>query len=819
MKRFSFATFLVDEGNRQAFQACQSVADLKPCERLPITILGDSGCGKTHLLYSIVNRVRATSSKTGLAYVTAHDFPDRVRQLIDDPSDVKRADSAVLLVDQLEQFGDLVEELEAVIRIFLDNNHYVVVASSVHPGRLQNITPGLRAILEGGMPVLISQHTSETRTELLKQQVRQESESVITKQRDEIQQLKTLVERIGRNGHVPDIEEPARLRKELENERAAREQLAKQLEIAKSLAASVQQDLADARVQFEQMRAAQAQPQPDPGQAATIEALQRESDSLRARLAEASEAMTALQARTEQFAARDEAHATLQREVDAMRVRLEEAERRAEALQFEVEEKSGHGDAQLASKHEELQQLHERVVSLHHESEEAKAALSTYEAQLAQVQQERDDLAAQLLAARNESANARKETSDLLERAERSLQTIEANRARLVQAEHDQRKQVEDLRVLLEQANERSVTAEELEVVKTQLLEAQARIESLTAEIERGNAEHRAREAELQTALDTTASDLEIALSRGDSLQSELSAAMDATESTQSELFAARATLESTQSDLLRAQEQINSLRQDLNLAQAESMEYKSAVDEAQAQLATLHADRAQLEVQLQHRNTTLDEANRTNQGLQGKVAELSATIEQRESEMEALRQEAAGQVAEAHAQAGELEGQLLRLQELYDLTRRATSQADDEVQLLQHQLAVAADGLAGLASRLAAASQGDFHVQHRQQDLFEALLSSSSVMAHAPQSLEEPSEAHEDPISSEELEPSDFMIDPTLLLHNNGGREPLSPGNGNVHLAQTDEHVEDPSNGHHDEMNEHEHDDADEAHRAAPSL
>ena len=59
------------------------------------------------------------------------------------------------MVDQLEKFTTLIEELEAVVRIFLDNGHYVLVASSVHPGRLRDLPRGLADLVSGGQVIRI----------------------------------------------------------------------------------------------------------------------------------------------------------------------------------------------------------------------------------------------------------------------------------------------------------------------------------------------------------------------------------------------------------------------------------------------------------------------------------------------------------------------------------------------------------------------------------------------------------------------------------------------------------------------------------------
>ena len=112
------------------------------------------------------------TTKTGLAYVTAVDFPDQVRHLIDDPSPVQRAQSAVLLVDQLDRFKDLIDELEAVVRIFLDHKHYVVLASKVHPGRLPHLSQGFRDLIDSGQIVQIVPRGAESQIETIRRQVR-----------------------------------------------------------------------------------------------------------------------------------------------------------------------------------------------------------------------------------------------------------------------------------------------------------------------------------------------------------------------------------------------------------------------------------------------------------------------------------------------------------------------------------------------------------------------------------------------------------------------------------------------------------------------
>ncbi|HOJ32863.1 MAG TPA: DnaA/Hda family protein [Candidatus Hydrogenedentes bacterium] len=194
MKRFTFGTFRVDEGNREAYEVCLQVANLNFIEPQPIVLMGEFGSGKTHLLYSIVNRIRAGTTRAGIAYVTAYDFPDKVRALVDDPAPIRKTRKAVLLVDQLEEFGDLVDDLEAIVRLFLDCGHCVVLGTSIHPKRLINITPGLAEIAAKGKILLVRATPPDTKASMLQQQLAQEHQAELARHINEIRDLRRMLE-------------------------------------------------------------------------------------------------------------------------------------------------------------------------------------------------------------------------------------------------------------------------------------------------------------------------------------------------------------------------------------------------------------------------------------------------------------------------------------------------------------------------------------------------------------------------------------------------------------------------------------------------
>ena len=155
MQRYTFATFLVDDANREAFELCRDVAGLRWEGTPALTLVGERGYGKTHLLYAIVNHVRTTTSHTGVAYVRGGDFPREVRDLVANPGPVQRAKSAILIVDDVDKFRNAGDVLERLVRLFLDHGHQVLFASSTPVAELTHLPDGLRDTLRSPHAVTI----------------------------------------------------------------------------------------------------------------------------------------------------------------------------------------------------------------------------------------------------------------------------------------------------------------------------------------------------------------------------------------------------------------------------------------------------------------------------------------------------------------------------------------------------------------------------------------------------------------------------------------------------------------------------------------
>ena len=75
---FTFGTYVVGPQNKMAYAAARAVAE-KPAEHYnPLFIYGDSGLGKTHLLYAIAHQVRQRQPEARIVYIKGDDFTNEL---------------------------------------------------------------------------------------------------------------------------------------------------------------------------------------------------------------------------------------------------------------------------------------------------------------------------------------------------------------------------------------------------------------------------------------------------------------------------------------------------------------------------------------------------------------------------------------------------------------------------------------------------------------------------------------------------------------------------------------------------------------------
>lgn len=504
MNRFSFSTFQVDECNREALDVCRAIAGLDSTSPMPVLLLGDRGSGKTHLLYSIVNHVRSASEPTALACVTAREFPDKVLQIIRDPAPVHKARFAILLVDQLESFTDRLEELEALVRIFLEKGHYVLFASDVHPARLNRLSDGFRALLERGRILRMQPHVL-TGASILPNPA---MEDLVKRQQEQIRTLREELERVAASDEK--AEALANLQRQLDEEKQRTSELARQLEDEQKARAELESRLAQSDAERDALRS-----ELEEGRAAlaSASALQDETArltrELEAAIAERDSERAAAERERNLLVADLARKAMIEEELNALKLQLQAARRQGDLAQNEarsvvesvqtVLEQVEAGRAKFEDMEQQyqvqIQDLERRLAEYATQAESGAEAVESggaVESLRREYDAQRHELEAQLSAARAEVVAAIKARDGAIERLDQ-MTAVYAD----LELEFDQVRKERDARTL-EMDSLRHEAAAQVAAVQMQAGEAEREYGRLAAGMDATQETNRAVQAGLE---------------------------------------------------------------------------------------------------------------------------------------------------------------------------------------------------------------------------------------------------------------------------------------------------------------------------------
>ncbi len=363
---FSFARFKVDDYNRAAFMACRAIAEQRSTGRAPLVLRGAAGTGKTHLLCATAQMLRGQRPEAILALVMPHALPDRVRALAEDPGPLGAGRPAVLLIDELERFGETPAALCEAAEQFRAHGHAVVVATRVAPHRLQALDAHFRAFLQGGEVLSLGMPENEPEDAQPAEAARHELA---------IEAARAVADWTPPQRSASP-ETVSALRREVAGLRRERDQLEAQL----AERAGQHAELREVRARLEEARAAQrkAESAAHDAQQATGQAVAEEAQRWQARLDAATQAQAAL--RQELHAAQAAQHA-LQQQVAEQAASREQAARLQEAL-AEARAEQGGIRAALSDVRNQLGEALHALEAAHAERDAARRALDAAPAAL-----------------------------------------------------------------------------------------------------------------------------------------------------------------------------------------------------------------------------------------------------------------------------------------------------------------------------------------------------------------------------------------------------------------------------------------------------
>lgn len=177
---YTFENFVVGSTNRFAYNACIKVSEFPAQHFNPLYIHGNSGLGKTHLLYAIANHAKKKHRNFKVLYVRGEDFAN---ELIDNISTKKPMsyfrekyrNVDMLLIDDIHFIAGKVaiqEEFFHTFNALHEQCKQIVLSSDVPPKDLKTLESRLQTRFEWGILVDIQPPDTELRMAILKNKAR-----------------------------------------------------------------------------------------------------------------------------------------------------------------------------------------------------------------------------------------------------------------------------------------------------------------------------------------------------------------------------------------------------------------------------------------------------------------------------------------------------------------------------------------------------------------------------------------------------------------------------------------------------------------------
>ena len=172
---FTFETYVVGPQNKLAYAAARAVAD-KPAENFnPLFIYGDSGLGKTHLLYAIAHQVKRKREDLRIVYIKGDDFTNELIASIREGSNAefreKYRQAGILLVDDIQFIAGKKQTQEEFFHTFntlYESGRQIVLTSDRPPREMTQLEDRLQSRFVSGLMVDVAPPDFETRLAIIK---------------------------------------------------------------------------------------------------------------------------------------------------------------------------------------------------------------------------------------------------------------------------------------------------------------------------------------------------------------------------------------------------------------------------------------------------------------------------------------------------------------------------------------------------------------------------------------------------------------------------------------------------------------------------
>ena len=171
---FTFETYVVGPQNKLAYAAAKAVAE-KPAEGFnPLFIYGESGLGKTHLLYAIAHLMRSRRPESRIVYIKGDDFTNELVSSIRENRNTefreKYRQADILLVDDIQFIAGKIQTQEEFFHTFntlYESCKQIVLTSDRPPREMTQLSDRLMSRFESGLMVDVAPPDFETRLAII----------------------------------------------------------------------------------------------------------------------------------------------------------------------------------------------------------------------------------------------------------------------------------------------------------------------------------------------------------------------------------------------------------------------------------------------------------------------------------------------------------------------------------------------------------------------------------------------------------------------------------------------------------------------------
>lgn len=173
--RYVFESFIVGPFNELAYAAAQAIINKPGMAYNPFFVYGNTGLGKTHLIQSIGNAIKAKFPEKRVYYITLEKFSiDYINSVQNNKPNIfkeKYRKYDVLIMDDIQFIGKMEKTQEELFHLFNtlhESNRQIIFSSDKHPNFIPGLEDRVKSRFSQGMIVDVIEPDYESRVAVLR---------------------------------------------------------------------------------------------------------------------------------------------------------------------------------------------------------------------------------------------------------------------------------------------------------------------------------------------------------------------------------------------------------------------------------------------------------------------------------------------------------------------------------------------------------------------------------------------------------------------------------------------------------------------------